>query len=213
MNDFCNFYLVRHGETDKNVAGLLQGHSNSTLTEKGKDQAHLVAKALNNVHFDAVFSSDLSRAKDTADIIAQEHNIVAETTKLLRERTWGHLEGQSKKKLEQFEEVYQKLSEDEKRKFRGYEDIETDEELTSRYITFIREVALAYPEKNILLVSHGGAIKTFLIHIGFWSYKKVLPTFPHTAYIKFRSNGIDFFVDEIKGFEGIIPRELKMSDR
>lgn len=211
--NYCTFYLTRHGQTDMNVAGQLQGHSNSILTEKGKEQARAVAAELKDTHFDAVFSSDLSRAKDTADIIAAEHKLATQTTELLRERKWGQLEGQPREVLKQFDEVYQSLTADEKKRYRSYEDIESDEELAARYITFVREVAVAYPGKNVLLVSHGSAIGTFLIHIGYWSYDKVLPSIPHLAYMKFKSDGVDFIVEEAKGFDGVTTRELRASDR
>lgn len=211
--NLCTFYLVRHGQTDMNVAGLLQGQSNSILTEKGKEQARQLAKELGDIHFDAVFSSDLVRAKDTADIIAIEHKLATQTTQLLRERAWGRLEGLSRNVLHQFDEVYASLPDEEKSIYKSFEDIENDEEVSIRFITFIREVAVNYREKNVLLVSHGSAISSFLVKIGFWTYDKVLPTIPHTAYIKFISDGIDFFVEETKGYEGITPRELRASDR
>lgn len=210
---FCTFYLVRHGQTDMNVSGLLQSQSNSILTEKGKEQALQLATELKTVKFDAIFSSDLTRAKDTADIIAAQHNLATQTTELLRERAWGKLEEEHRDVLKQFDEVYQALNDEEKFSYKSYPDIENDDEVTGRFITFIREVAVNYSGKNILLVSHGSAIGSFLIKIGFWSYKNVLPSIPHTSYIKFVSDGVNFFVEETKGFDGIIPRELKASDR
>ena len=169
--NYCTFYLTRHGETDMNVAGQLQGQTDSKLTEKGRGQALALATELKDVHFDAIFASDLSRAKDTADIIATEHNLATQTSQLLRERAWGRLEGSTREVLEQFDEVYAALNSDEKKKYKSYEEIETDEELASRYITFIREVAVANPGKNILLVSHGSAIGTFLVH-GYWHWNE-----------------------------------------
>ena len=212
-SSFCTFYLVRHGQTDMNVAGLLQGQSNSILTEKGREQAKTLAKELKSVKFDLIFSSDLLRARDTADIIATEHKLATQTSKLLRERSWGRLEGKPRNVLEQFDEIYKNLSEEEKFVYKSYEDIENDEELTSRFITFIREVATSYPGKTILLVSHGSAIGSFLIKIGFWTYKNVLPSIPHTSYIKFMSDGIAFTVEETKGFEEIVQREITASGK
>lgn len=212
-NNFCTFYLVRHGQTDMNVSGLLQGQTNSNLTVTGKGQAKQLAQVLKDIHFDAIFSSDLNRAKDTADIIAVEHDLVTKTTELLRERTWGRLEGLPREALKEFDEVYASLSDEEKFVYKSYDDIEDDAEVTNRFITFVREVALAYPNKNVLLVSHGSAISAFLIRIGFWTYESVLPSIPHTSPIKFKSNGVEFFVEEAKGFGEIIPRELRASDR
>ncbi len=213
MKNFATFYLVRHGQTDMNVAGRLQGQTNSLLTEKGKEQAKQLALEFKNIPFDAVFSSDLTRAKDTADIIAAEHNLFTRTTKLLRERSWGKLEGMTRDILNQFDEVYAALSDEEKFRYKSYEDIENDEELTNRFITFIREIAINYSGKHILLVSHGSAIVSFLVRIGFWNYSQVLPSIPNASYIKFQSDGIEFFVEETRGFEEATPRGLRASDR
>lgn len=61
-NNFCTFYVVRHGETEWNVARKIQGHLDSSLTENGLSQAKELGKQLQTTHFDAVFSSDLLRA-------------------------------------------------------------------------------------------------------------------------------------------------------
>lgn len=86
-------YIVRHGETEWNVRKLLQGQKDSNLTEKGKEEAERLAKKFKDTPFDAIFSSDLLRAKRTAEILAVEHNLAIQTNKLLRERHFGRLEG------------------------------------------------------------------------------------------------------------------------
>src|SRR5215469_16993912 len=88
-NKLTTFYIVRHGESDGNI-GKGNNHSfgkGSALTEKGKDQARSLATTLKNISFDALFSSDLIRAEQTAEIIALENKITVNTTKRLRERT------------------------------------------------------------------------------------------------------------------------------
>src|ERR1041385_1316907 len=93
MNNCATFYLIRHGQTDWNKEHLLQGIVDNVLNEAGERQAKELAKTLHHVHFDLAFSSDLLRAKRTAEIILLEKKVHVETTKLLRERAFGKHEG------------------------------------------------------------------------------------------------------------------------
>ena len=82
----CTIYLVRHGETDNNVNDIIQGQMKGiSLNTTGKDQAKLAALKLKKIKFDAIYSSDLLRAKQTAQIINLEHNLAIKTHKALRE--------------------------------------------------------------------------------------------------------------------------------
>lgn len=113
---YCTFYIVRHGETELNVKGLLQGIQDSALTPLGEKQAKVLAIELRNVDFDLIFSSDLLRAKRTAEIIALERNLAVKTSELLRERQFGKFEGRPREELAVFDQVFEKLSDKEKYK-------------------------------------------------------------------------------------------------
>ena len=89
MNNLTTIYIVRHGETNQNVKRIIEGHGDTPLNENGEMQAKLISEKLRHVQFDLAFSSDLLRAKRTAEIIALEHNLLVETTRLLRERYYG----------------------------------------------------------------------------------------------------------------------------
>ncbi|MGB9883700.1 MAG: histidine phosphatase family protein [Microgenomates group bacterium] len=206
MKNYCTLYLVRHGETDWNVKGLVQGHSDIPLNEKGRLQAEELAKKLSSVKFSAGFSSDLVRAKETAEIIALKHKINIITLKKLRERAFGRLEGLSWKKENQEKEELVKLwerlgelTEDEIKKH-NLQGLETDDILMGRFIQALREIAIAYPNKNVLVVSHGGVMRAFLIHLGY-ATKDQLPSgsIDNTAYIKIFSDGVEFEIIETKG--------------
>ena len=67
--------FVRHGETAYNASGRYQGHTQISLNERGFQQAHVVAQRLRYTRFDALYSSDLLRAIQTADAIAQYHSL------------------------------------------------------------------------------------------------------------------------------------------
>ncbi|MBI2755160.1 MAG: histidine phosphatase family protein [Chloroflexi bacterium] len=81
--------LSRHGETAWNVEGRWQGQSDSPLTERGRQQAHVLAEALSDVPLAAVFSSDLGRARQTAAIIAERHHLPVTEDARLREIDCG----------------------------------------------------------------------------------------------------------------------------
>lgn len=90
-------YLVRHGETEENVAQILQGHLPGHLTALGRQQAIQLAERLNKEHitFDALLCSDLQRTIDTATIIKNHlnQNVTITPCPLLRERDWGRSTG------------------------------------------------------------------------------------------------------------------------
>lgn len=96
MNEnICEIVIVRHGETLANSMGVLQGQQDTALNDFGKRQAQAVAERLAKDHFDAVLSSDLGRAMDTAKAIVQYHEgLQVIPTKELREWNLGELQGQ-----------------------------------------------------------------------------------------------------------------------
>ena len=86
-------YLVRHGETDWNQAGLLQGQTDIALNVQGLEQAHDAAERLKKVPFEIAFCSPLIRAKRTAEIIIGDRKITLTTDERLRELNFGPWEG------------------------------------------------------------------------------------------------------------------------
>ncbi len=204
--NLTTIYIVRHGQTEWNVQGLLQGHDDSPLTKEGEEQAHLIAKELNKIHFDEAFSSDLLRAKRTAEIIAAEHKLTVKTTKLLRERCFGKYEGKPYKEFNQaFRELikkYENASDKEQMGLKMAPDIESPREALQRFIPFLREIAIKFIGKKVLLVTHGGILKNFLIQIGF-ATNKTLPfgSVNNLATIVLESDGVDFFIKETKGIK------------
>lgn len=205
MDAFCKFYIVRHGETEFNKTKMIMGYTgDSPLTETGIAQAGAVASALKDIHFDAVFSSDLLRTQRTAKIILAEKELAIQTTKALRERNYGVYEGRS---LEEYrsamKEIWEKLdnySEEARRSYPLPDGIENDEALTNRVIPFLREVAVAHIGKTVLIVTHGGVLRTLLIRIGFATAEQLRPVaIFNGAYVAIDSDGIDFFVRDSAG--------------
>lgn len=202
--NYCTLYLVRHGETEWNVKKITQGQSESTLTENGIRQAEETAEKLKDIKFDAIFSSDLSRAHRTAEIIKLDREIVIQTSKLLRERAYGKFE---KQHSDVFRETLKEklagkeiLPDEESWDFKLHEDVETDEVMVTRLIIHLREIAMAYPNKTVLVVSHGGPLRMFLAKTGY-AMKRELPggSFKNAGYVKVLSDGVNFFIKEVEG--------------
>lgn len=198
-NKYCTIYFVRHGQTDWNVKSIIQGHSDIPLNENGVSQAKKIAEKMTNVRFDAVFSSDLLRAKRTAEIIVLEKKLAVKTTEALRERFFGRFEGkdwrQYDREIVTLLKKYRKVGYDSKKAI-----METDSSMISRVITFLREIAVAYPGKTVLMVSHGGLMRTLLIHLGYGTYETLPPgSIGNLGYVKMRSDGVDFFISETSG--------------
>ena len=99
-----DIYIIRHGETDWNRAARMQGHADEPLNDLGREQAAQVAAALASYPLDAIYSSDLSRALDTARAIAAQHpqlqHLPVHTSALWRERDYGRFQGMTLPEVE-----------------------------------------------------------------------------------------------------------------
>lgn len=133
-------YLVRHGETPDNVNMIMQGQTQGMLNENGKRQARELAMRMKDKHLDAILSSDLRRAIETAEIIADGRELNVETTPLLRERDWGGFTGKYIPSIQNA--VWPN-------------DIEGLEELRGRASRFLDLIRERYADKSVLAVGHG----------------------------------------------------------
>jgi len=194
------FFIVRHGETDWNARRLLQGQTDIPLNKKGEDQARKVAAQLEDVHFDAIFSSDLLRARQTAEIIAEERQMVVETNEMLREQHFGDSQGKTVEEFLQLLTQWKELSEEEKAHYTVGEGMESNEQAVTRLITILHELGSAYRGKTVLIVAHGGIMRYLLVKLGVGSLAEPL-FMKNTGYIKLTSDGLDFTIEEINGTE------------
>lgn len=205
FKNYCTIYLIRHGLTDWNKKRLMQGQVDIPLNEEGERQAKELAKKLANVNFDAIFSSDLSRAKRTAEIIALEKKIAIYTNKVLRERSFGLFEGKHVNEvLDILKTDIKKLRTVISQKAKEF-GAETDQEVIVRFLSFIREVAVAWEGKKVLIVSHGSVIRVFLTKIGYLTKKESETVeIKNLAMVKFLTDGVDFFLKETWGIEKVV---------
>lgn len=212
--ELTKIYLVRHGESeanaraakgeDGNTAVMFDAQDGAPLTEKGKKQAENLAKELQNVHFDAIFSSDLIRAKNTAEAVAIERKLAVQATGLIRERELSRYANKINKTKKQIRLEMQKeleaLDEKDKLAYKHSPVMESAEESAIRLITFLREIAIAYSGKTVLVANHGNLIRSTLTKLGWASFDE-LPheSLENTGYVVLESDGTDFFIKETHG--------------
>lgn len=207
-------YLVRHGEAITNAFPEKSpefhtqwGELESPLTDNGRKQAEKRAKELQDIHFDAIFSSDLTRAIQTAEIIAGEKTIAIQTSKLIREKkAWSHINklihlGRSKESInEEITTALEKLTEQEKTRYKFHKSMESDDEAARRLLTFLVEISTSYPGKTLLVVNHGNNIRALLTFLEFAEFDE-LPSesIENTAYIILKSHKNGFTIEETYG--------------
>ena len=183
----------------------MQGKTSGVpLTKTGVRQAREIEQTFKSVRFAAIFSSDLLRARQTAQIVAFQRKLAVITSRAIRERSFGQYEGTDlakyqtdlKKTLQQFEA----LSDQDKFKFEFPHGIEGIGATVSRVITWLREISLAYAGKKVLVVAHGGVLRLLLIHLGYASYKELPPfSIDNTGYVVLASDGVEFKIKKIVG--------------
>ena len=157
MTARTRFIVVRHGETEWNVANRVQGHRDSPLTAAGRSQAEAIAARLAREHFDALVASDLGRAMDTAAAISRGCGLAVQPEPRVRERAFGEGEGLAYEELE--------------RRWPGAfsRDRATDPDLAvpggesrrqfqERVKTAFEDLAAAHAGRRLVVVAHGGVL-------------------------------------------------------
>jgi len=157
-----NIILIRHGETAWNAERRLQGHLDIPLNHEGERQAALLAGALANETIDVVVSSDLSRARQTAQAVADALGMAVEIDPQLRERCYGGFEGL----------LYSEIEARFPAQFAAWQARDVDAELPpgknpgetfrafyARATGAILDWGAANPGKTLALVAHGGVLE------------------------------------------------------
>jgi broad specificity phosphatase PhoE len=149
-------YLARHGQSDWNAAGRWQGHADRPLTALGLRQAADLAEELAGVPLDAVYSSDLRRARETAEAVAAPRGLQVSTVADLREVDVGSWSGLTRAEaMERFPVEFRRWTEGE----HGWEDGETYERMAERVVGAVRRIAAGHAGESLLVVAHGGPIR------------------------------------------------------
>jgi probable phosphoglycerate mutase len=185
------FVIIRHGETVENLAGIIQGHYDSSLNEVGMQQAEAVAERLKNEPFDVFYSSDLRRAVHTAEAIARKNGMAFETLPELREWHLGVLEKQS---ADRMRELYPAVM--DAFKHAPLQDVavpegESHSAFHNRICQVMEELASRHAGKRILLVTHGGVLREiFRLTAGVPLPRNAQPLLTNTGYTRVRKNDL-----------------------
>jgi len=157
-------FLVRHGESEWNILNKVQGQSNTNLTDKGREQARMTAKRLLDYKIDLIFSSDLNRAFETAKIIGDLLDLKVNTFKELREIKFGVWEGLTREEIINKYEKEHIIWMTEPHKL-NLPEAEKLIDLQERLLKTVNNIIKNNKDKNILIVSHGAAIKSLILGI------------------------------------------------
>ncbi|MGQ9650898.1 MAG: histidine phosphatase family protein [Phycisphaerae bacterium] len=155
--------IVRHGETEWNVDGRMQGHADSNLTPRGLRQAEAVARRLVQENIEAIYTSDLGRAIRTAQLLGRAKGLVVIPDTRLRERNMG---------------VFQSLTVEEMRRGfpREYDRFasrqadyvipggESMQQCHERVIECLQSIADRHPGRKVAVVTHGGPLSAAFRH-------------------------------------------------
>lgn len=144
-------YVVRHGQTDWNLNGLLQGNTDIYLNENGINQAKEIQQKLKDIDFDLCYSSPLSRAYDTAKIICGNKTKI-EFDSRLEERELGEFEGKHKDLYDGKFYWDLKINSSD----RG---VESPRNLLARVTSFYEDILSKHSNETILIVSHGAVVR------------------------------------------------------
>lgn len=178
--------LVRHGQTNWNIEGKWQGHSDIPLNDVGKQQAVDAANELREEKIDHIYSSDLKRALDTAEQINTYHGRTIIQDARLREQNLGRWEGIFHKDIENIfpDEWASFMSDPASTEIVGGESVG---QLSARVTEAINEIARRHTDENVMIVAHGLALAVFLCHVQNESIEK--------AYTKVPENAKPFLLD------------------
>ncbi|WP_294179225.1 histidine phosphatase family protein [uncultured Schumannella sp.] len=143
-----SYAFIRHGQTDWNLNGRLQGSSDIPLNDTGRAQAHEAAARLSEQRWDVIVSSPLQRARETAEIIAHDLGLeLGPAYPGLVERDYGEVEGLSDAEC--------------RRRYpgRNYPGSESFAAVTARGRAALDQIAAEYGDREVIIVSHGSIIR------------------------------------------------------
>jgi broad specificity phosphatase PhoE len=172
-------YLARHGQSDWNAEGRWQGHADRPLTDLGRRQAELLAADLAGVLLDAVYSSDLARARETAETVARARQLEVTALRELREIDVGSWSGLSRDEAaERFPEAFARWRRGE----HAWDDGETYELMGERVVSAVLEIGRRHAGGAVLVVAHGGPVRALhaaALGLGIAAHRRLRPVEPN----------------------------------
>ena len=203
-------YLIRHGTTNDNKSGIFQGSRDVPLGEQGLKQAAFLAERLRNVPISAIYSSPLLRAKVTADMIAEYHQVKVCLDSRLKEQNCGILEGNTGSYNY---DIYPDIIENMKHRPAAFDPPggEKSIEVYYRITECIDEIALNHPGKEIAIITHGFAIQYYLSYAQGLAFSNMPPIIVPNASI----STIDYAAGGIRitglGDDNHLPEEMRFT--
>ena len=173
--------IARHGETDWNKSGILQGWFDVPLNELGRKQANLLAARLAHAKFDTVWSSPLARARETAEIVASTLQLPPPTChEGLKEKHFGAIQGIPKSELAELDPALleQILRRNPAAQFVGGETLD---EFVDRVLAALEDIGTRHAGERVLVVTHGWVMDVVTRHINGHSRSTVLHLKPQNG--------------------------------
>ncbi len=160
-------YIVRHGETVWNKAGRLQGSTDISLNDAGRELARITGEALKDTHIDKIYSSPLMRAYETACLIRGDRDIPVIKDARIKELCFGNLEGQVMSEMKADPDSHFQNFFDAPHKYIPDEKGESLEALCERTAEFMEDIIIPQADtcERIVIVGHGAMNKAIMCYI------------------------------------------------
>lgn len=185
--------IVRHGETDWNKSGILQGWLDVPINAHGRTQAAEMAQTFAGQGFESVWCSTLVRASETAEIISDALRLAPPRSHAgLKERNFGAIQGIPKNELAELNptQLEQILRRNPAAQFVGGE---TMDEFAERVLEALTDIAACHPSQKVLVITHGWVLDVVTRHIGGLARHAVLPVKPgngHSLWVDVQAGSI-----------------------
>jgi probable phosphoglycerate mutase len=217
-------YIVRHGKTLYNIEDIVQGFSDSPLTEEGVKQSFLIGKSFQDIFFTSAFCGDLGRQRDTAEnILSQNKNAIPQIKEIYGFREWSFGGFEKKPNASMWEPIYKKYGIDLNNREENYKNLvsklgynkiadeihnndaskkaETFAEISKRIFEALNEViTLSKNGGNVLIVSSGMLITSLLYMFGGIKYKGELISNCSVSILEYENGNFDLKIAGSKEF-------------
>lgn len=165
-------YLIRHGTTNSNLAGVFQGSMDVPLNERGLSQAALLARRFEKVHLDKIYVSALQRARQTGEALAKSRGLEVQVMPLLNEIDLGEMEGHTGQECRQlFPQAVQDL--EENTAWFQAPGGESTRQVYDRITSAIKQIVADNPQGTVAVVSHGFTIQVYLAALSGLPYEEI----------------------------------------
>jgi 2,3-bisphosphoglycerate-dependent phosphoglycerate mutase len=201
MKKKTRIHIVRHGQSLGNVDPQHSG-PDPELTDIGKEQIRETARRLAQYPFDAIYSSHLRRAVQTAQILNEGRDFTITQISTLRERHFGDMFSlpDMEEQFERFRKILSGLPDDQRWHYKYRSGMESDWEATTRFMSAMKKIVQVNAGKHILIISHGNIMRNFLVYTKYAVFSEV----PHSSvanggYFDVVTDGEEFIIQEVSG--------------